>query len=424
MKALARGVKWLCWAGLLQLHWGAMAEVVNEPVKAAIPGPGIEPAKALESPREGFAERISLFQEREPTATWLKFGELLLSPTYSQSSTYNDNVLGQPADSQKQDFQVNYAPRLAVRYAPSRDFTFDGGYGFGWHTYANQVARHYMTHDADGALNWNRVGLDGLSLRCDGSYQQTGNTGVLVQDFVAFNRLHAYNFGPTLAYRLNRLAVVLNYQYAETHYFERRNLINDFSSHAGTAVLSYRLTERGLAAYASYSAKSFQTLDPVTGDCVVQEGRVGLQGVYRKLEFRFGVGENSASYAQPSLRDKIKPGAAMGLRYSPNRIVSCELGASRAFVVGPLSGSTTNTQLNGTVVLDLSKFDRVTLFTAWTDEDYGTRRRDTLLYGVRYDRPLTRNMKLLAQVDRTERTVSLQPDVKMTTATIGLTLGF
>jgi hypothetical protein len=33
-------------------------------------------------------------------------------------------------------------------------------------------------------------------------------------------------------------------------------------------------------------------------------------------------------------------------------------------------------------------------------------------------------MKLLAQVDRTERTVSLQPDVKMTTATIGLTLGF
>jgi len=417
----------LFWAGVLQLQFTAMAEVVNAPAKVVTTGPEIEPVNALESPRQGFAERVSLFPEKEPTVTWLKFGNLLLSPTYSQSAMYDDNVVGQTADKQKQDFQLNYSPRLALRYGPTRDFTFEGAYSFGWHDYASHVAPHYLTHDGQGTLNWSRVGVDGLSLRFDGSYQQTGNTGVLEKDFVAFNRLHAYDFGPTLAYRLSKLAVVLSYLYSATHYFQHRNVVNDFASTAATALLSYRLTERGLAAFATYSEKPTQTARS-PGDFHTQEARAGLQGTYRRLEFSFAVGANSVSYAEPSLSAKTRPGASAGLRYVPNRVISCGLSADHAFVTGALTGTSTNTVINGVVVLDPTMADRITLTTSWQDESFETLRRDTLVYDVRYNRALTRNMKLLAQVRRTAQDTAQEQtprqDVKITTAMIGLTFGF
>ena len=417
-ESLIRGASWLLCA--LLSACGMCAGMDEQPagaMKPLVPGPGLEPMQPLTSSRQSPLRGLNWLPTTEQEVQGVKFDHLLLMPKYISTFGYDDNILGRSSSHQEGDCLATYAPSMALRYTPQQDLVMNAEYGFTWHEYLKGVARDYFSHDASGAVLWKQAGLEGLSLQFNGAYQQTGDTGVLESDYLAFTRLQSYNVGPSLLCHFNRLEMVFAYQYAVTHYFARRDLNDDYDTHGATAGFAYRITEKGTAVFVTYAFKHTDRPNQTLANYETHELRTGIQGQFRKLDFKAGVGMNANCYLDNSRLNGNQPGAFVNATYTPNHIVAFRLAANRALTASPLTGAATSIGVIANAQLNVARKQQVTLTASWLEEKYATYDRTTLQAGALYKWAFARHVSFMAQADHAERQQSNSFNVTINSAT-------
>jgi hypothetical protein len=283
-----------------------------------------------------------------------------------------------------------------------------------------------LSHDLNVNGQWRDFGLEGLTFYFGAGYHQGAYQGVLEEDFLNFERLQSYTFGPSISYELNRLKALINFQYTSLDYFSRVDEIEDYDQKKGSAFFTYQLTEKGLAAFAGYTLTDSTRPNASNSDYYTQEETVGVQGSFRKFNFKLGFEESMIHAANSRPANNSGPGGLASLTYTPNDLLVFNCGASYLKVVGPLEGSSNNAALNAGLLMKVSPSQQVNLFSDWLHEDYIATdvTLKTLHFGFNYNWQALRRLKISAGFEDFLRTYSNAPEVRVKTGTLNFTLQF
>lgn len=254
------------------------------------------------------------------------------------SATYDDNVLGTTKKFQKPDERLDYETGTEFKYKPNSDFTLDTSYQFGWHDYAGNNARDYLSHDAGLRLEWTNVVIPGLSFSLNEQYSQTGNTEVFQDNFFSFQRVQGDKVDTAIRYQARKLNLVVGNVVEWTSYFSRRDQVGDYNEDTLYAEASYKLADH-LTPFVLYEFDSVFLTGSNNPGFDIHRVSAGAETSYKSLRFRGSVGVNAIEDSGTH----VNPTARYDMLYNPSQRVLAYLSVSREFSDGVLTGVSRDT---------------------------------------------------------------------------------
>ncbi len=286
----------------------------------------------------------------------LNSGHLQIFPSIEYDLTYTDNST-RATDRRDEDLLQEYTPSVEVRFKPQELIALSFLYEFGWHDYAKDTARDYLSHRSVTEGTVKNLLVEGLSLTFGDNYVQSANTDALQNLLLSFTRYQNNLAYTKLEYHLNRFTIGGKYSYAIIDYFARANRSSDYQSHSAELAGGYAFLPDRLIATASYLFT--RTLRTVPGeDFDTHTLLLGVQGAYSKLAFAGGAGYTVAQFIDRDQRDE-GPALTAHLAYTPTSRLVASLDASRRFAAAVQTGISTETDLRAAVSFMLTLRGRI-----------------------------------------------------------------
>ena len=344
----------------------------------------------------------------------------MLHPVATSDFQYTDNVLGQGHSNQKKDELWSTSSGFEFNYKPTRTFDMSASYRFGWNEYLDNNARDYLTHEASLNLAWHDIFTRGLEIDLGANYNQTGNTGVLEQEFLAFTRIQTMQINPSLTYRRSKLTVSASYYYDRYDYFGRTTSQGDLETHGALFLASYNLSDF-LTPYFLYSFAASHYFHEERQNFDTHELKGGLKINYGKFAFNLELGNEHSIRLKPYDSDD---GNIYGLRldYKHNEHFRAHILARRDFEVGILTGGGTYSTLEvGCTAQVLPRFETEARFSAIYNSLNSGAHEMTKQFNTRFTYQILRNLKGYAEYNRDMRTSVGGPNIDINTARLGMT---
>jgi hypothetical protein len=329
-------------------------------------------------------------------------GHLGIFPALNYSMTYTDNAT-RAQDDTSEDYLQEYAPSVEFRFRPQELISMAGFYEFGWHDYAKNEARDYLSHRAAAEIRLQRVFLEGMELSGGSTYLQSGNTGALENNILSFTR---YDTGLSFfkaQYQYNRFSISGKYSYGFVNYFSRAESDFDYLTHTGQLEAAYDFIPRRLVAFGNYSLARNLRYTTDLDDFDVHTYLLGARGIYSKLTFSAAAGYSYATLLNETDREE-GPSFEARLSYAPHSRITVSLEASRRFQAAVQTGISTETDVKLAVAVAVTPRGK---FIA----DYTRNNSNRLFqvdqlsfaYNAGFEYKLTRLATLNAGFTRTER---------------------
>ncbi|MCY3022767.1 MAG: outer membrane beta-barrel protein [Planctomycetota bacterium] len=335
----------------------------------------------------------------------ITFGHLTVFPALGYDLTYTDNSTRAQRNT-TQDVLQEYTPSFDARFRPSEHVTSSLSYEFGWHDYAKETAKHYLSHKAAGEVRIANLWLEGLSVSLSDAYLQTGNTNALENQILAFTRYHTNQTVARTQYDFSRFTVSGKYTYAFTDYFARVDEMSEFSTHSGEVEGAYRFVPDRFTLFGSCNFT--RTLDTHTnvGDFDSQTLLTGVRGTYSKLSYSVGVGYGFAQYLHQPMEDS-GPCFDASLSYAPHRRLTVAVVASRHFVAAVQTGVSTDTNVRATLSILLTERGKMIFDYTRNESLYQTGiDQVSMAYNTSFEYKLARFAVATVGYARTERRLS------------------
>ncbi|MCW8132585.1 MAG: outer membrane beta-barrel protein [Planctomycetota bacterium] len=367
-------------------------------------------------PLQTRAPRQQAFGE-EPDG--IRMGRWTLHPMMTERLTYDDNVNGADETRQIHDFISEHAPGIGVNYMRGRNFKARGSYTFGWHDYLDDTQRDYLTHDATVEAEWSNAGVRGLTILVRQSYNQTGNTQVLEDEFLSFTRVQGYSSAINLGYVRGRISVATGYELAFTDYFGRTATLNDYHAHSIPIVFSYKLSQR-LVPYLTYNytANRFQHRDGIDFDTHIIKGGIRAT-LTRKFSVDVSAGNSRAIAIEPYDSNDGQT-YNFNLEYRHSSRIMARLSASHGFSAGVRTGSATNTEFEIGGDFKLTRQFNISTSGMWRTEDRDSGlQQSTLTAQVGFFYHIKKFLQANAVYNRSERSSNAGPDIAINQVQFG-----
>ncbi|HYG76488.1 MAG TPA: outer membrane beta-barrel protein [Planctomycetota bacterium] len=332
------------------------------------------------------------------------FGHLRLHPTLSTDFTFTDNATRVEERTQS-DVLNDSAAGIEVLFRPMEHINTVFSYEVGWHDYLLDKSRDYLSHKAVADVRVRNIFLEGFELSIYDSYLQSGNTGALENNLLAFSR-YATNLAHIKAqYDFNRFSISGKYGYTLVDYFSRANSTSDYIAHAGDIEGAFKFIPTRLVLFGSYNITRVvrsTNIDNFDTHTVL----AGVRGTYSKLQYSIGGGYSRAMLLSG---DDTEEGPSLSARvgYTPHERLTLALEASRRFVASPQVGISSDLDIRVSASLRLTAHGKFTV-------DYTRNHSDRLVgadqvsfaYNGAFDYKLSRFASAIASFTRTEREVS------------------
>lgn len=342
-----------------------------------------------------------------PEPKGLRFGALKVDPYFTLDSTYSDNSR-QAAVQRTEDVLLEYAGGFAAAFRPHECVKFTLNYEFGWHDYAKDTVKDYLTHRAGFGATLNRVFVEGMSLAFSDQYLQTAGGNILENEIVQFARYQSDRSSARAQYKYDCFKISGEYSYSFTDYFEREAFgKSNFRTHTGSLEAAWEWLPRRLEIFESFQIQ--RTLFDHAGisDFDADTWMAGVRGSYSKLNYSVAAGYASAV---PIYVDGVKGNGSFSadLGYVPHRRLSFALAASRSFAAGVRTGDSLETNLTASMKMVLTPAGKLSLSYARNQSDRATGEQQiSVAYSSVFDYKLSRNASLVARVTRYDRTSTI-----------------
>ncbi len=162
-------------------------------------------------------DAINLVDFPEPKG--LRYGNFKVNPYLAFDSTFTDNS-ARSAHNKTSDFLLEYTTGYNAIFRPHELIRANINYEFGWHDYAWDTQRDYLSHMASFGLVLDRVGVEGLSITFGDQYLQTANSSALENEIIQFARYQTNRSNIRTQYKFDRFRISGDYAYSFTDYFE------------------------------------------------------------------------------------------------------------------------------------------------------------------------------------------------------------
>jgi hypothetical protein len=332
------------------------------------------------------------------------WGHLKLLPTFTYDLTYTDNSTRSPVSPQ-QDLVSEYGTGIELNLKPSETRQFMLKYDFGWHDYLQNTARDYASHRATTETRVRNILVEGLEFLLTDTYAQTVNQNALEREVLFFSRYDTDTAAFRTQYEYNRFAISGRYAYSFVDYFARRNSTQDYQTHTGELEASYALLPRRTILFGNYSVVSMLRAIPVE-DFTTQTWLAGIRGTYSRLDYSLSAGYRRVEFT-PVHQSDGGPVTTLKLAYAPHTRLGATLEVSRQFVEGVLTGTSTDTIVNASVMVALTRRGKLTAGYVRNDSEHKNGLRDvTLAYNAAFEYKLTRFASATWGFTRSERQFS------------------
>ncbi|HEY3322509.1 MAG TPA: outer membrane beta-barrel protein [Planctomycetota bacterium] len=274
----------------------------------------------------------------------LPVGPVTFFPALDYGLTYTDNA-NHGSGVRKTDLLQEYLPSTQIRLLPTELITLNVNYRFGWHDYAKNEARDYLSHDAGMELRLKNLLLENLTWIFAEDYHQTGNASPLEVEALSFTRYETNYASARLEYAKEHLTISGTAYDALRNYFREAFTAADYETRGGNVRGEYRLPDTHMSIYAD--AGFARTLHEPTsaGDYDTYRFLAGIKGTFRRIEYLAGAGWTHAQFVNRD-EQQAGPAAEISVRYNPHRRLELVLFANRRLQPTTTGSLATETDIN------------------------------------------------------------------------------
>jgi hypothetical protein len=270
-------------------------------------------------------------------------GPVTFYPSLDYILTYSDNA-NRGDKKRSDDVLQEYLPATDMRFNSEGLISLRTTYEFGWHDYAKDEARDYLSHRANLELRMRNFMREGLTLFIDENYYQSGNSSAVDVEALSFTRFHSNTVSGRAEYATDKFVIRGRVYDTLTDYFRTSFAASDYETVGAEITGEYKLEPTHLAIFGTLAYSRTWRETTSRNDFDTYTALAGVKGSYSKLDYSVALGYTLANFINRD-EDDSGPSVLTSLRYTYSPRLNFNLLASRRFQPAIQGGLTTETDV-------------------------------------------------------------------------------